>query len=94
MGSPHKDDGAGAITVASLRETVRFISDRLRSRGRVDGAAVLDSAASIASSPHDELLAMREALVRTAPDWRSGEGDVAAIATRALAEAKRLAIRL
>ena len=93
MGSDDGDVGGRAMTVASLRETILTISVRLRWLGRLSGAGALDSAAAVVSSPQDELLAMREALVLTAPDWQSGDGDLSAVGRRALAEAKRLAIR-
>jgi len=80
------------MTVESLREIVRKVARELHSQGLTAGAARLVAAADLESVAAEEVLVMREALVLTRPDW-SGRGmSVAAEATRAMNEAKRLAI--
>jgi hypothetical protein len=91
----HAPAGAdAAMTVSSLREIVRKVSLELRLRGRVASASQLEAAADLKSSPADEVLAMREAMVQTRPDWSAVGVAVAPEATRAMNEAKDLAIRL
>ena len=57
-------------------------------------ASVLRRAAQLRTTPTDELLAMREALVRTRPDWDVPAVAGAGRAAKALRRAKRLAIEL
>lgn len=94
MGKTDGTSTEGAITLASFRDIVRMVAVDLRSAGLVESADRLDAAASTDTSPQDELLGMREAMVETRPDW--GARGTAAVkqGAVALSRAKRLAIDL
>lgn len=82
------------LTVDSLRATAASVAAALRRDGEESAARLLDAAVAVSGPVHDQVLALREALVRTRSRWTETDSEVAAAATRALSDAKRLAISL
>ena len=80
--------------VAALRAAVLAAAGELAAAGRAEEASLLEEAGELRSTPADEVLAMREALVRTREAWQHIHGAVAGEAAAALAAAKELSIRL
>jgi hypothetical protein len=82
---------AEEFTTASLRDLVVELSRELRAEAFTSGAETLAAAAAEPVAPPEDLLVLREALVRTRPDWeRLGAGWRRRTA-RALNAAKKLA---
>lgn len=87
-------DVGGPITVGSLRTIVTTVAVELRSKGRTASADRLQAAANLESSPAEEVLVMREAMVRTRSDWGTADVESRRVAARAIIAAKRLALEL
>ena len=87
-------DGRSPLTVSALRSVTLAVAEELRSRHAPGSADLLADAAGARSDPRDEVLAMREALVRTRREWEQGDPGVRNLASGALRAAKTLAIDL
>ncbi len=93
MATGKEPQGRAPETVPEFREVVVSLADDLATRGLEAEAEILRRAGDVRSTPPDELLAMREALVVTRPIWEPLE-DLRSGALAALGAAKRLAISL
>ena len=87
-------DGKAPLTIAMLRSLTYLVAAELGAADAADAAETLTNAADTRSVPAEELLGLREALVRTRPDWAAVGPGTRDLAARALKEAKRLAIEL
>ncbi len=94
MGTESLLDDQAPLTVGTIRAVVRLVAADLLRKGATGHAGMLTEAADTTSVPADELLAMREALVRTRSGWMDAGSQTRDLAERALREAKRLAIDL
>ena len=84
----------GSMTIDSLRAIVRSVAAELRSKGRDTSADRLQSAADLDSSHAEQVLVMREAMIRTRSDWSALDVASRVRAAHALEAAKGLAIEL
>ena len=87
-------DGRALLSIAALRSVAAQLAEDLRSAAASEAAEVLWVAVRTKSVPADEVLALREALVRTRRDWAAAGPSVQALAARALKQSKALAIDL
>jgi hypothetical protein len=79
------------LTTASLRDLVVELARELHTEARISAAERLAAAAAEPVSPPEDLLVLREALVRTRPDWEQLDAVWRMRTARALNAAKRLA---
>lgn len=86
--------GSAAAGEAEIRSAAENVAAALAAAGFADDAALLKEALGVEGSRAERLLAVREALVVTRPQWQAINDDARYEAARSLAAAKRLAIEL
>jgi hypothetical protein len=83
--------GEVTLTVAEVRQVARDLAAAL---GPSAAAEELAAAAGTIGDPALDLLALRQALIATRPEWEELDPTLARRASRTLREAKRLAIEM
>jgi hypothetical protein len=84
--------GEVTLTVAEVRQVARDLAAALGPSAAAEELAA--AAAGTRGDPALDLLALRQALIATRPEWEELDPTLARRASRTLREAKRLAIEM